>query len=262
MRGGPGYNSSRGGNGGRSRSGGRGRSSSGPSDRGGRGERSSRGRGGRSSGRGGNPRGGGGGRGRGGRRPMSAAESGNQRERIQIESGSMVLIDQFMLANPQVIEQLKQLIDEAPESKDRLIESFGGLVLSVSPGTYKIDRDPFLSRIVVMQQNGELQLDQVAEEELEEAGTVFIDTRCIAMLDRELLDDITLLEKYQQLWVGGQDKACRDLLRDNGGAVRYGFERSGDSLAVRMLKGEDLLYLKPDSLPSATDDSAEASTVA
>jgi hypothetical protein len=66
------------------------------------------------------------------------------------------------------------------------------------------------------------------------------------MVDRELLDDSGLLDKYQQLWFSGQDKACRDLLRDNGGAVRYGFSRNSDELGVYFIPDEDVVCLWPD----------------
>jgi hypothetical protein len=67
------------------------------------------------------------------------------------------------------------------------------------------------------------------------------------MIDRELLDDTSLLEKYQHLWFGGKDKACRDLLRDNGGAVRYGFSRYSDDLSVRLDRRDNLLVLAPEN---------------
>ena len=78
------------------------------------------------------------------------------------------------------------------------------------------------------------------------------------MIDRELLDDIALLEKYQQLWFGGQDKACRDLLRDNGGAVRYGFHRQGDELGIYSVAGEDIICLWSDVFePQAGKDGSD-----
>jgi hypothetical protein len=203
---------------------------------------------GRSSGgggsRGGPRRGGGGGRGgdrrrrggrdmRGGRSSdRGTAHSGNQRERIAVESGSLVFIDQFMLANPQFIEKIKSVIDEEPGSKDSIVADFGGAVVSLEPGTYRIERDPFALSIIIHKEGLELESENFAKEEQTKLGDVFVDTRCVAMIDRELLDDAALLEKYQALWFSGQDKACRDLIRDNGGAVRYGFQRLGDELEI------------------------------
>ncbi|MCB0319619.1 MAG: hypothetical protein KDD60_01760 [Bdellovibrionales bacterium] len=234
--------------------------------RGGRGNGGGGGGGGR--GRGGNKRGGGGGghyrggnggggkRGRGGRRRGGGtAESGNARERIQVESGALVLIDQFMLANPQVLARLNDLIDEDPEKKNEVVEQFGGAVVNLAPNTYRIARDPFASTIVIHPDGEKAEVDSTSANEA--TGRVFIDTRCLAMVDRELLDDIPLLEKYQQLWVTGQDKACRDLLRDNGGAVRYGFERFGDELSVYVDADENTVAMWPDVIENPTPSSSE-----
>jgi len=179
------------------------------------------------------------------RDPRAAAHSGNKRERIAIESGHLVLIDQFMLANPQFAQKLQDTFDDAPEAKDGLIQQYGGTVVELTPGTYRIERDPYAFTIVIHPDG-----QQFDKEEISDAGNscghVYVDTRCLAMVDRELLDDSALLEKYQQLWFSGQEKACRDLLRDNGGAVRYGFQRFGDELGVHQLPDADVVCLWPD----------------
>lgn len=218
--------------------------------------------------------GGGGGRGRsrGGRRSSGgrngygrsrdSSASGNKRERISIESGNLVVIDQFMLANPQFLDQLSNIIDEAPEKKDDLVRHFGGEVVEVEPGTYRIERDPFGCSIVVHPDEYQVESDKLESIRENEQGVVFIDTRCLAMIDRELLDDNVLLEKYQQLWFAGDEKACRDLLRDNGGAVRYGFNRTGDELSLYYSSSENLLLLKPNGeevVAEAQSDAVEAS---
>lgn len=226
-------------------SGGRGRG--GRRSGGGNGGRDSRDAGGRRSGGG---RGGRGGRG-GGRRGRSSggergtAHSGNQRERIAVESGSLVFIDQFMLANPQFLDKIREVVDQDPVSKDMVVSDFGGIVVSLEPGTYKIERDPYALSIVVHQEGAELDTESLDRETTDHVGDVFVDTRCVAMIDRELLDDTGLLEKYQQLWFTGQDKACRDLIRDNGGAVRYGFQRLGDELSIYVKKSDNVVCLWP-----------------
>ncbi len=231
-----------------------------------RSSRGGRGGGGRSN----SGRGGGGGRPRGRsnrsrgdrnsrRHPRQSAESGNQRERIAIESGDLVLIDQFMLANPQFIERISAVVDDVPEVKNQVIRDYGGKVIQVSRGTYRIERDPFAYTIVVHPEGDPPEAAGIMTEASEELGEVNIDTRCLAMLDRELLDDTSLLERYQQLWFTGQDKACRDLLRDNGGAVRYGFKRDGDELGVYQIPGEDIICLWPRDLetqPEAVEEAA------
>lgn len=225
-------------------------------------------RGGRGGGRGGrgggNRRSGGGngrGRGRGGRRvERGTAQSGNLRERISVESGFLVLIDQFMLANPQFIDKLSTLVDAAPEAKDEVVNEFGGQVVELEPGTYRIERDPFAFSIIIHPEGFQLGDAELSKDTTEAHGQVFIDTRCLAMIDRELLDDSGLLEKYQQLWFSGQDKACRDLIRDNGGAVRYGFQRTGDELGVYTHAEEGVVCLWPDVIEAelpADDASVE-----
>jgi hypothetical protein len=216
-----------------------------------------RGRGGnnrnrRGGGRGGNNRGRGrGGYNRGPRDLRQSSESGNQRERIAVESGALVMIDQFMLANPQLIDRLKDTIDDGPEAKNTIIEEFGGVVVEVTPGTYRIERDPFAFSIIIHPEGEAPETAELQKKAGGSLGHVFVDTRCLAMIDRELLDDGALLEKYQQLWFGGQDKACRDLLRDNGGAVRYGFDRHGDALGVYLSADDDIVALWPDVAEAA-----------
>lgn len=193
---------------------------------------------------------------RGGRRPVRSVESGNQRERIAVESGYLVLIDQFMLANSQFANRILEVIDEAPEAKDEIIARYGGAVVSLTPGTYRIQRDPYAYSIIVHPDGDAPETEDLSERATTASGHVFIDTRCLAMIDRELLDDSALLERYSQLWIGGQEKACRDLLRDNGGAVRYGFERFGDELGVYCVPDGDILCLWPE-VSEPIDISAE-----
>ena len=70
------------------------------------------------------------------------------------------------------------------------------------------------------------------------------------------------MKKYKQLWFSGQDKACRDLLRDNGGAVRYGFQRYGDELGIYLVPDENLVALWPDIQEPEAESSAEQSAEA
>lgn len=236
------------------RGGGRGRG------RGRGGNRSRRGGGGngrRRDGRDGGRGRGGGGRGRD-RDLRAASKSGNKRERISIESGHLVLIDQFMLANPQFIDRVLEVIDEDPSSKDTIIQDFGGTVVELEPGTYRIQRDPFALTIVIHGDETDVEASDAVEAAKAESGRVFVDTRCLAMVDRELLDDNVLLEKYKDLWFDGDEKGCRDLLRDNGGAVRYGFRRYGDELGVYCTDGEPIVCLWPDVAEPDESQTAEA----
>lgn len=193
------------------------------------------------------------------RHPRQSAESGNQRERIAIESGDLVLIDQFMLANPQFIEKISAALDENADVKCDLIKEYGGTVITVTCGTYRIERDPFAYTIIVHPEEESLEAaPEVVKEATDSVGEINVDTRCLAMLDRELLDDKSLLERYQQLWFSGQDKACRDLLRDNGGAVRYGFRRDGDELGIFQVPGADIICLWPKNIETLKAESPSA----
>ena len=196
------------------------------------------------------------------RHPRQSAESGNQRERISIESGDLVLIDQFMLANGQFIEKMAAVLDEAAEVKNQVIREYGGKVISVTRGTYRIERDPFAYTIVVHPEGDSFGPAEAVKEATDLLGEVNIDTRCLAMLDRELLDDNALLERYQQLWFSGQDKTARDLLRDNGGAVRYGFRRDGDELGVYQVPGEDVICLWPKNMEAMAEAGADVEQAA
>jgi hypothetical protein len=174
-----------------------------------------------------------------------------------VESGFLVLIDQFMLANPQFANKLLAVLDAGPEAKDDVIKQYGGTVVELDPGTYRIERDPYAYTIVIHQSGSEPESDSLIQRATQNQGRVFVDTRCLAMVDRELLDDSVLLDKYRQLWFTGQEKACRDMIRDNGGAVRYGFRRYGDELGVYLVPNEDIVCLWPDISPAGAGEEGE-----
>jgi len=178
-----------------------------------------------------------------------------------VESGFLVLIDQFMLANPQFTDKLLKLKDEGVEAKDGVIRQYGGTVVELEPGTYRIERDPYAYTIIIHRSNSVPDSSRLIQRATDTQGHVLVDTRCLAMIDRELLDDSILLEKYQQLWFGGQEKACRDLIRDNGGAVRYGFRRYGDELGVYSVPDEAIVCLWPDVNEPAGEGDDAAVTV-
>ena len=168
-----------------------------------------------------------------------------------------------MLANDQFIDKIAAVVEEDPSVKDKIIGDYGGSVVELQPGTYRIDRDPYAFTIVIHGDDAKPEIKKVIKEAAESnVGEVFVDTRCLAMIDRELLDDSALLDKYRQLWVDGEEKACRDLLRDNGGAVRYGFSRYGDEIGVYMLEDQDVVCLWPDKAEVGKDEEAEKVEVA
>ncbi|MGI6680475.1 MAG: hypothetical protein ACOX3T_03160 [Bdellovibrionota bacterium] len=189
---------------------------------------------------------------RGRRGDANQADAGNKRERIAVESGALVLIDQFMLANPQFIQKMLDNIDEDVVVKDKIVRDYGGEVIDIAPDTYGIQRDPYALSIIIHPSNIKVDKNALSKEE-NAIGNVFVDTRCIAMVDRELLDDNSLLKKYQELWEKGEDKACRDLLRDNGGAVRYGFCRYGDEFNVYVNEENNIVSLLPGAKENANE---------
>ncbi len=187
-------------------------------------------------------------------------------ENLEISSGKLVLIDQFMLANEQFLSRLSFQRDDSNELQD-LVEKFGGCILSVNPGTYLVYRNPVETTIVLAHQpaleNGDLSLTgekgycSVAEEfdfapilkakgRNEPLCHVFVDTRCLVFLDTNLLFDQPLLHEYKSLRRQGMDKRARDLLRSKGAAVRYGFNRYGDELGVFFIEQGKLIALWPD----------------
>lgn len=183
-------------------------------------------------------------RGRYSKRRSAPQPSGNDRERISMESGELVIIDQFMIANPTVSNWLIENIECDDEKRDLFISEYGGLVVKLDRGQYRIDRDPYKCQIILYPADMRNYGDIVESSDFEEIGDVYVDTRCIAFIDKELLYDDQLLKTYNDKWFLGEEKACRDLLRDNGGAVRYGFNRNGDILSVSINRDNNIILMK------------------
>jgi hypothetical protein len=77
-----------------------------------------------------------------------------------------------MLANPQFVSLYSEIVDDPTDKKVALIERFGGLVISLDPGTYRIDRDPYKFSILVHAEGGDPKESSAGSV----AGTVFINT--------------------------------------------------------------------------------------
>ena len=168
---------------------------------------------------------------------------------IDITSGYVVAIDQFMLANAQFVSSLpsdEQDIDRAREA----VCNFGGSCFEIDNGKLYVTRDAYQKAIVISQTIDSvpqfedadneadpkliLSIDDIAlkSEELFSVGKVFIDTRCMVLCDVKILFNSVLLEKYAELRAQDKDKPARDLLRENGCAVRYGFMPYGDEFTA------------------------------
>lgn len=68
----------------------------------------------------------------------------------------------------------------------------GERVVEVHPDRYRIERDPFAFSIVIHPEGHMPVMEDLKREKAEEMGRVLVDTRCLAMIDREFLDDASL----------------------------------------------------------------------
>ena len=183
-------------------------------------------------------------------------------EILKINSGKLLVIDQFMLGNPQFLSRLS--IPKSGEAEDEAAKiawldsiaaqlktsahDYGGCILQVEKGDWAVFREPMSQLFVLapvaadaVSRGEEFSFDAnlVTESRGNAApiARVLIDTRCVVFVDAELLSDRAFLEQYCVMRADGDDKGARDLLRKGGAAVRYGFNRDGDELGVFMLDG-------------------------
>ena len=172
------------------------------------------------------------------------APSGNDNERLTVTSAAVVAIDQYMLGNEQFLKRL------STTDLRQAVNDFDGCVLAVPNGVYRVFRDP-VRAIVVFYQNEDSDCEALAEQilsrrgNLTEMGSLAVDTRCFVCVDLELLSKRDVLSHYQQLRREGKEKAARDFLRQQGAAVRYGFQRYGERLAAFMVSDLQAFALLP-----------------
>lgn len=188
-------------------------------------------------------------------------------ERVMIESGTLVVIDQFMLGNSQFFSQFSDSGSNGSgpgpelEALTPAVKRYGGAVIQIPSGNWSVYRNPKSALLVLFQ--GENQgenrnpadsledrfnfqrlFDAVASER--PIGRVFVDTRCVVFIDANRFSDAGLMKQYAKLRNSGDDKPARDLLRENGAAVRYGFQKYGDELGVFDVKSEGCIALWPE----------------
>jgi len=182
--------------------------------------------------------------------PYNQIRSGNANERLRITSGEAVLLDQFMMGNAQFGERLRSSGDV-----HMAVVEYGGTIVPLAPGDYGVHRDPREMCMVIHlpheledYQSGESGAVDFAalRDGAESKGRVFVDTRCLVMIDRDRLSDGEFLSKFVEMRGQGADKEARDFVRTSGGAVRYGFSRLGDELGVYSILGGKALALWPD----------------
>ena len=68
------------------------------------------------------------------------------KERLPIESGTLLMIDQLMLGNPQFIEAARSACEDLTKPNADLLQGpaaeFGGCVVKLENGSYSVHRDP------------------------------------------------------------------------------------------------------------------------
>lgn len=154
--------------------------------------------------------------------------SGNQNERLDITSGEVVVIDHYMPACPPFRDALKARGVKAA------VAEYGGVVCPLPAGSYNVLRNPFNQQMLVAPLGSSGDDFTIAPGQYPELGKVFVDTRCLLVLDLAQLSSEELLENYRELWIDGTEgqKKARDLIRVKGGAVRYGFSRGSEELSL------------------------------
>ena len=180
-------------------------------------------------------------------------------ERIRVDSGQILVIDQFMFANRQFDALLALEEAENPPyslgSLKSTAKSYGGAVVELEDGEYIVERFVQDSVITIAPDSIEegTAIDYVSsnKENFQIVGSVFVDTRCVAILDAEKASSKETLSDYRDKRQKGGDKAGRDFIRKSGGAVRYGFNRLGDELGVFYSAEDNILALWPDVIESA-----------
>lgn len=178
-----------------------------------------------------------------------------QSEPVRIQSGQLLVIDQYMLGNPQFLEGL-----ERSGGSPAHVQDYGGLALEMIPGTWKVYRFArervFLVCPESVSEDEVLQaVDRLSAQGADEGavGRVFIETRCVVFLDAELLRGAAITGEFSQLRRAGQEKEARDYLRQNGAAVRYGFDQECDDLKVVVMEPTGYLALVPSVRPPLSE---------
>lgn len=155
-------------------------------------------------------------------------------EKLIVSSGSVLCIDQFMLGNEQCLAAVR---DAGPREG---VARYGGVIFDFPQGEYCVFRDPQLQVLAIgleraAECSDEEGLGTVIESfgpTADSAGKVAVDTRCVAISDASILDNTEVLNEFGRLRREGKEKEARDLLRQNGAAVRYGFNKFGDELSL------------------------------
>lgn len=190
--------------------------------------------------------------------------TGNSQERLEIHSGWVLIIDQFMLGNTQFLVKVREARAGASDFQGRednlatVVKAYGGVLLPLPYGTYQVQRSPERSFMFIAPRS-EASVEDLSStleqawkrrSELQTCGQIFIDTRCVVFVDMELLLDDGTLREYTKLRQRGDDKQARDMLREYGATVRYGFNPRGDELGIFEIDSPKGLALWPEVIES------------
>lgn len=202
-------------------------------------------------------------------RARSENQPVKQLEHLNVLSGNVLIIDQFMLGNRQFVDALPptngqegvEWVKANTEALRTLSKRYGGSIVEVDPGDWAVLRDPTEALFVLGKKNdADAELSLAREDVIESRGNaapsarVYIDTRCVVFVDAAVLANAEFLAEYRHLRETRQDKVARDFLRNNGAAVRYGFNRDGDELGVFITSPKTCVALWPDVVESGSLD--------
>ncbi|HMO17668.1 MAG TPA: hypothetical protein PKA63_05830 [Oligoflexia bacterium] len=173
-------------------------------------------------------------------------------ERVEVVSGLLLVMDQFMLSNPDFLQAIPKTFEPDEEEFFTTLadqaEEFGGFILEISPGSYTVFRNTYTRTMAVFPEFDGATLDESRFDEIaengESVGSVLIDTRCVVIFDAALCYRERLISEYRKLRRENDDKAARDMIRENGASVRYGFSRRSEELEAFFDEGSEILVLR------------------
>lgn len=171
-------------------------------------------------------------------------------ERLVISSGACIVIDQYMLGNKQFLDKIDLIQGESEQDMKELsacIADFGGHFGDLENGDFKVFRDPYEKLMLLLPFENDSEIDRflTSDEEYDMLAEIAVDTRCLVFADVAILKNKNLLSEYSKLRASGEEKAARDLLRENGASVRYGFSARTETLGLFNVKEKSVLALWP-----------------